>query len=697
VDRIGLVLAAGITLAMLVLLGRVAQVQLAPSPELARHLTPRTSTRVDAALRGDIVDRRGRVLAMSRWGYRAFIDPVEFIEAQRLAEKRGKDAPTLDELITSLAEAIDEPSDRVGERLVWAMELSLERMGDEAEASREITTQALLDTARSAIARITGGTPRAMQAHEREQIELDELSSGDRPARPGPIRYLRIGQPLSEDAIARVRGLKLPGVHLERVEVREYPAGEAVATLVGKLGDEPQWSIGAESILSDRMLGTDGRYGYVRDARGRPLWVARDAWLPASRGGDVRLSIDLELQRIAHEELLRGVEEADAAGGRLVMVDPHTGEVLAMVDVLRDVPGLTPAPWEDAKSAERTPAPPLHRERPRYETLKADPARGVHAALGRNRCVEDVYEPGSTFKSFVWSSITAMGAADPGEMIDVEGGRWRTSYGRSLEDEAKRNELTWHDVLVHSSNIGMAKVAERLSFAQLREVVTRFGFGTRTGLGLAGETAGLVTSARAWSKHSQTSIAMGYEVGVTPVQMVRAFSAFARSGSMAGTLPELRLTAVEERDMLTNVATRVLPEDVVLLARDAMGDVAHNMETNWAKPTDGHAWRYDLFGKSGTAKIAAVAPKGKRRPRWFGGYFEKQYYSSFIAAGPIEQPRIVILVVIDDPGPERVRTRSYYGSAVAGPVVRRVMERGLSYLGITPTAGETPALAQAKQ
>jgi cell division protein FtsI (penicillin-binding protein 3) len=322
-------------------------------------------------------------------------------------------------------------------------------------------------------------------------------------------------------------------------------------------------------------------------------------------------------------------------------------------------------------------------------TLAPDPARDVHVSLGRNRCIEDVYEPGSTFKSFVWSAITAMGAADPGEIIDTEGGRWRTSYGRAIEDESRQNQLSWHDVLVHSSNIGMIKSAERIGFAQLREIVVRFGFGSKTGLGLPGETSGLVTPARQWSKHTQTSIAMGYEVGVTPVQMVRAFSAFARSGELAGTIPELRLTAVDTREMATNVATRVLPTDVVMVARDAMGDVAHNMETRWAKPPKGQAWRYDLFGKSGTTKIAAVAPPEKRRPRWLGGYFERQYHSSFIAAGPIEAPRIVVLVVIDDPGPERVRTRSYYGSAVAGPVVRRVMERSLSYLGITPTVDES--------
>src|SRR5690606_716613 len=160
------------------------------------------------------------------------------------------------------------------------------------------------------------------------------------------------------------------------------------------------------------------------------------------------LSVDLELQRIAEEELARGVEDADAAGGRLLMMDPDTGEILAVVDIVRDVPDAVPFEWED-QDAPRGPAPPAG-GRPADSVLPGDEARQIHPALGRNRCVEDIYEPGSTFKPFVWAAVTELGLARPEEVFDTEGGRWHTSYGRYIEDVTKRARMTWREVLVNS-------------------------------------------------------------------------------------------------------------------------------------------------------------------------------------------------------------------------------------------------------
>lgn len=256
--------------------------------------------------------------------------------------------------------------------------------------------------------------------------------------------------------------------------------------------------------------------------------------------------------------------------------------------------------------------------------------------------------------------------------------------------------MTWSDVLMNSSNIGMSKGGERLTHDQLSAAVRRFGFGSRTNVGLQGETAGLVTPRKSWSKYTQTSVCFGQEIAVTPVQMARAFCVFARNDDLAGTLPQARLTGTD--DGTPPMLHRVLKPEVCSIVRTILHEIAASMEAKMAAnrehPETG--WRYGIFGKSGTAEIPlGKAPKGKRRPPGNKGYYERQYNASFIAAGPIARPRLVVIVVIDDPGPERVRSNTYYGALTAGPVVRRVMERSLSYLGVPPAPAPARGAAQA--
>jgi cell division protein FtsI (penicillin-binding protein 3) len=289
--------------------------------------------------------------------------------------------------------------------------------------------------------------------------------------------------------------------------------------------------------------------------------------------------------------------------------------------------------------------------------------------------------------------VTQLGYAAPDETFDTHKGLWRTEYGRLIRDVLMRDEMTWREVLVNSSNIGMSQGAARLSPAELHEWVTRFGFGNKTGVGLPGETGGLVTPIDRWSEWTTTSVSFGYEVGVTPVQMVRAYSAFARRGDLAGTMPiSLRLTSDGSGRVAPSV--RVMSPDVAVLTRDAMAEVAEKLDKTIRDFGYGHQeWSYDMFGKSGTAKIPLGAPpEGHRAPPGYRGYFQ-QYTTSFIAGAPRERARLVVIAVIDDPGPERIRTNTYYGSHVAGPIVRRVVERTLSYLGVAPVERKQNDLA----
>lgn len=612
VDRVGAVVLGAISLMFLVILGRVVQLQVAPGAELKEHIQKRVSRQVEQAPRGDLRDRRGRVLAATRLGYRVFVDPSEL-------------KPPFGDTFAALARVTGEDAGEIGKRIVEKIDENLRR----AERNK--------------------GKPEDKQEK--------------------PIRYLSIGGVLNEGQLEAARRLEIHGVALEPRSVREMTIDEpSLAPIVGVVGIDHDGLLGAERTFESLMDAKDGRLDYVRTSRGEAMWVPSGGYQSPQRGGDVRLSIDVVLQQIATEELVKGVERADAAGGRLLMVDPATGEILAMVDHIREVPGLTE--WKKGARFEEG-------ERVRYRTILGSEKIGTQpAAMRRNRCVEDVYEPGSTFKPFIWSVLTERGYCKPDEMFNTHDGQWTTEFGRHIADVTPKPYMTWREVLVYSSNIGMVQGAFRQPYGQTRRDVLRFGFGTKTGIGLPGESNGIVTTAKAWSKYTQSSIPSGYEIAVTPMQMVRAFSIFAREGDLAGTVPTLRLTAAEPAQVETELRRRVLPPAIVYEAREAMRQVAENMETRTRQYfKDDVPCPYSMFGKSGTAEIPR--PGG-------GGYFDGQYNSSFLVAAPAETPRIVVLAIIDDPGPEMISKRMHYGSAVAGPVVRQVIRRALEYLGVAP-------------
>ena len=458
-------------------------------------------------------------------------------------------------------------------------------------------------------------------------------------------RYVVIDQLLDDWQVEAVRGAHLRGVGLEPRLVRQYPNGENAEALVGMVGFEHTGLAGAELSYDTRLGARDGRLEYVRDAHRKPLWLEPDAHAPGRHGDTIHLSIDLVIQEFAERRMSEAVEEFNAAGGRVVVLDSRTGEILALCDVIR--------------------------ERDDIEVFITDEMRETHPALGRNRCVTDPYEPGSTFKPFVWAVATELGLADPDEVLPTPSAPvYRTTQGRSIRDSHYYGSVDWSTVLVKSINSGMAIVAERMTHQQLRNAVERFGFGRKTHCGLPGESLGLVTPAEKWSHYTQTSVPMGHEIAVTPVQMVRAFSAFARDGS----IPLLRLTAAGQSSHARDIHQQVLSPETALLTRKILRRV---MREGSGRPAQSD--KYEMFGKSGTAQL----PNPKE-----GGYFEHRYVSSFIAGAPFEAPRLVALCVIDDPD----RSKGHWGGSVAGPVVRDVLDDALTYLGV-PGDKEPEAVA----
>ncbi|MBC8421600.1 penicillin-binding protein 2 [bacterium] len=372
------------------------------------------------------------------------------------------------------------------------------------------------------------------------------------------------------------------------------------------------------------------------------MWVSPNQCSPTSDGKDIQLSIDIVIQHVAATRLMEEIKRCNAGGGRIVVADPQTGEILAMADILNPREGWSQQP--------------------------SDPNRSLHPRLGRNRCVTDPYEPGSTFKPFVWSVATELGLADVDEVLPTPSSQpYRTSFGRQIRDAHYYGPSTWRKVLIKSMNSGMAIIAQRLTHTQLQTAVSRFGFGKPTHVGLGGETSGILTSTANWSDYTQTSVSMGHEIAVTPLQMVQGFCAFARDG----TIPQLLLTPSNNTDV--QIVREAITPETAALTRQIMGQV---MTEGTGRKSQSKM--YSLFGKSGTAQLPKVDGKG---------YFEDRYVSSFIAGAPIHSPSLVVLCVIDDPD----KSIDHYGGVVAGPVVRDVIEESLMYLGISPS---TEYLAQ---
>jgi cell division protein FtsI (penicillin-binding protein 3) len=682
--RISWILRIGTLVGLAIVVGRVIQLQVAPGEQLEGFVAARQTSETLKSVRGDLLDRRGRVLATTRIGYRVIIDPVGLHNAM------GKDPAAIDRLIVSLGEVIEMPIGDIADRIITR----LVRNEKIRMASREQTD--------SQGAKSAGG------------LGLATIGSGDQPA-PRTMklsRYLPMGEPMDQTKTQQMRELMkdntLVGVTLEHTAMRVQASEALVGSMVGKYAFAPGATqrtgvMGAEKLFEARLVGEDGSKTYVRDDKGRPLWVQRGAWVESAKGQDVRLSIDLEIQRMVHEQLVRGVEDADAAGGRAIVLNPNTGEILAITDVLREIPNLATVDWWDPKSGEPRPTMPAEKDQPRYKVLRDDPNRAKNPAMAINRCLEEVYEPGSTLKPFAWTLAKSNGLLPDDEQLNIRKKSIRTNYGRVISDAYTHDDLDgWDDVLRYSSNIGMSIATARLSHDQLRGMVNALGFGQQTGIGLGGEASGLVTSKENWSDFSQTSVGMGYEIAVTPIQMVRAFSVFARHGEMAGTLPEVRLTAAGDRNKPGMIGDATIVERVFSAASakrtiGPMREVAEKMdEKKRQQYPDDPTPMYSMFGKSGTSHIAMVPPAefaGFRAPKSKLAYFPKQHHSSFIVAAPADAPEIVVLVVIDDIGPERVTQNHHYGSWVAGPVVRRVVDDVLPYLGVEPDVGMKQAVS----
>ena len=341
-------------------------------------------------------------------------------------------------------------------------------------------------------------------------------------------RYITLDERLSDERLAKFHALQLKGLAIEPTLVRDYPQHALAGQLVGFVGDEGTGLDGLELAFNDRLKPDPGQYAYVRDGGRRALWLASQEYRPHTDGRPIRLSLDLHLQAIAEEELAAVVDQYRAAAGQVIVMDPYTGEILA----LANYPIFDPADFGETTQASR-----------------------------RNRAVTDVFEPGSVLKPFVWAAAVEAGVVDPDEMIDTTtAGWWKPARGPVLRDAHPHGLVSWDDVLMYSSNIGMAKIAERLGPAALHRIVESYGFGEPTGSGLPGEIGGLLRPLKRWSGTDLSRIPMGQGVAVTALQVTRAFCALANDGVLVA--PTIEAIDPLDPDRRPAITSRVLSPSV---------------------------------------------------------------------------------------------------------------------------------------
>jgi cell division protein FtsI/penicillin-binding protein 2 len=449
-------------------------------------------------------------------------------------------------------------------------------------------------------------------------------------------RYAVIDPALSDERIERFAGLDIPGLAIQSRLIRDYPQGPIAGQVVGFVGMDGKGLEGLELTYDKALVGSPGRLRYWRDTRRRPLWVRQDGYQPPADGQAVRLSLDVTISAIAEQELAATCEQYEARAGEMIVMHPVTGEILAMAN------------W-----------PP------------SDPRDGGNsdADTRRNRSVTDAFEPGSTFKPFVWAAALELGLARPEELIDCHNGFYVSPKGRRLRDAHGFGRLTWEQVLIKSSNIGMAIVGQRMGNTKLHDAIRAFGFGSRPGSPLPGETAGIVNPIGSWTHYSETSVPMGQEVAVTALQLIRAFAPLANGGLMVTPT----LTPYDEPTDAPPIYERVLSRRVADHTRDVLRRV---VTEGTGRKADSP--QYAIFGKTGTAQVADTEN---------GGYLEDKYNAVFICGAPFDDPQIIVLCAIHEPD----KTKGYYGGTVAAPAARAVVEQTLTYMAVPHS--QPPALA----
>lgn len=461
-------------------------------------------------------------------------------------------------------------------------------------------------------------------------------------------RFIKLAEHLNDNLSEAARKLRIAGVGLVPSSERTYPMGSLAAHLIGGVGADGKGLEGIELKFNNLLAGHDGVKRSLKDARRHPLYVMDDNFTPPEHGKNLVLTIDANIQMIVEQELAAACEKYKAQRGEAVVMNPYTGEVVA----LANWPTFNPQNLNDSRQEDRL-----------------------------NRAVAAPFEVGSTIKPFIVGPALHEGVTRLDEVWPIKSVSYKSPLRRKpITDVHHYGQLTTWDVLVKSSNIGMTMIGERLQKKRLYNAITGFGFGRRSGIDLPGEDPGLVNPLSRWRDYSIPSVSQGYEMMATPLQLARAMCTYANGGYLI-TPHVIKGVLDDQGNTLQRYAApdpRLLPHPIdaqtAIEIRRVLCDVVVRGTSTGARS---NIW--NVFGKTGTSHIS----EGK------AGYSTTRYNSSFVGGAPAEQPRLVIALTIHEPD----RSLGHYGGTVSGPAAGRVLERSLAYLKVpaSPDLPEPPA------
>lgn len=460
-----------------------------------------------------------------------------------------------------------------------------------------------------------------------EKISFDAAALRENPRNA----YVPLASGLDLGAMQRIKALKLAGLGFTSQYQRQYPEGKLACHLLGVVGREGAGLEGIELQANAFLSGEKVNMVRRRDGKGREI-ADRLTDPDEFRGADVSLTIDRNIQFIAEQEIDRAWKESRAKRAMAIVQDPTTGEILAMAS------------------------------RPEF-----DPADFSGANL-KNPAVSDTFEPGSTFKLVTAAAALEEKVITPGESIWCENGKYPV-YGHTIKDHEPKGFLTLDGILECSSNIGTAKVGQRIGKEKLYEYIRQFGFYSPSGIELPGETRGLLKAPAQWSMLSLPIISFGQEIGVTALQLINAYSAIANGGNLME--PRIMRDIKSGGGQMVKagenrVIRRVVSPQTAARMREMLQHVVERGTGQMAKVPG-----YTVGGKTGTAQ--------KRDPVT-RRYSAQNYVASFCGVIPLSQPRLTVFVVLDEPQGD------YWASSRAAPVFSRIAGRAVQYLQIAPDA-----------
>ncbi len=454
-------------------------------------------------------------------------------------------------------------------------------------------------------------------------LELDQQTVMRRVTRSMDKEFLYLKRHISPAQAKQVLDLKLPGINVQREYRRYYPASEVAGHLVGFTDIDDSGQEGLELAFNHWLAGESGAKRVLKDRLGRSVENVASI-RPPHHGKDLRTSIDLRVQYLAYRTLKAAIKTHNAKSGSIVVLDVKTGEVLAMVNQ------------------------PTYNPNDRSQLL---PARY------RNRAITDIFEPGSSIKPLVIASALESGEYRPSSIVDTSPG-FVVVGPKRIADSNNLGRISLTTILARSSNVGVTKLAMTLQPDQLWGTMAQFGLGSLTSSGFPGESAGALIPYNQWRPINQATLAYGYGVSVTPLQLAHAYATLGSNGVMR----PISLVALDE----PNEGESVISADTAIAVRRMMEEVVRPGGTGTKASIAG----YRVAGKTGTAWKFST-----------GGYSEDEYISIFAGLAPASDPRLATVVVIDEP-----RGELYYGSDVAAPVFADVMSESLRLLAVAPDA-----------